>query len=170
MTIIRELPEEKWADYRDLRLMALKQEPEAFGSSYEEEINLPETEWRKRTHNALFATEGSLIVGMIGVIFGNRIKTGHVASIVSFFVLPEYRKRGIGKELLEAAIGRARGNPQVLKVELFVNPVQAQAVRLYEKNGFRTAGLMTGQLKVAGKLYDELYMEKFFQQNSRLSN
>jgi hypothetical protein len=35
---ITKLPVERWADYRDLRLEALKSDPSAFGSAFEEEV------------------------------------------------------------------------------------------------------------------------------------
>jgi len=37
-----------WSDYRDLRLEALKLEPQAFGSSYEDEMNDPQANWEFR--------------------------------------------------------------------------------------------------------------------------
>lgn len=39
---VTKLPSDEWHKYRDIRLLALKSDPCAFGSSYEEEINLAE--------------------------------------------------------------------------------------------------------------------------------
>jgi RimJ/RimL family protein N-acetyltransferase len=49
----------------------------------------------------------------------------------------------------------------VIKIELTVNPVQKAAVRLYRKYGFKQAGRTKKALKIDGKYYDELFMEKF---------
>ena len=48
MIEIKQLPPERWQDYQKLRLEALKADPIAFGSSYEEEISRPEEFWRNR--------------------------------------------------------------------------------------------------------------------------
>jgi RimJ/RimL family protein N-acetyltransferase len=42
-----------------------------------------------------------------------------------------------------------------------VNPKQKAAVKLYEKCGFKTVGVLKKELYVNGKFYDELIMEKY---------
>ena len=39
------LPTQRWRDYKSLRLRALKEEPFAFGTSYEEEKNKVDKFW-----------------------------------------------------------------------------------------------------------------------------
>ena len=46
-------------------------------------------------------------IGMFALFSNNRLKTGHVADIYSFFVRPENRGKGIGKKLLEKAVPMA---------------------------------------------------------------
>lgn len=157
--MIATLPEERWQDYKTLRLRALSEDSTAFSSSYEEEVKNDEGTWRSRMANGLFALDDNRVIGMIGVIFNSRVKTRHVASIVSVYVDPTYRRSGVGQSLMEAAINRVKANHEVLKIELTVNPEQPTAVRLYEKNGFQVSGKQTKELYVNGTLYDELYME-----------
>ena len=45
---MRVLDEGDWAEYRDVRLAALKESPEAFVATYEEESALDEEAWRER--------------------------------------------------------------------------------------------------------------------------
>lgn len=160
--VINSLPDERWKDYRSLRLKALSHEPVAFGSSYEEEVLFGEDVWKARMADGLYATEGDTVAGMIGVVFNSRIKTRHVASIVSFYVDPVYRGRGIGQKLMDAAIEKIKSRGNIAKVELSVNPLQDRAVRLYEMKGFRVTGRQSKELCVNGVYYDELYMEMVF--------
>jgi hypothetical protein len=44
---IKILHQEDWLKWKNLRLEALYQHPEAFGSSYEEECNLSDNEFKK---------------------------------------------------------------------------------------------------------------------------
>jgi len=68
------LPTTRWREYRKLRLEALRKDATAFSSSYEEERNLPESEWKKRTKNTLIALSGGMPIGMITYIFNNKRK------------------------------------------------------------------------------------------------
>ncbi len=47
MIVTKSLSPERWKEYADLRLEALKNDPLAFGSSYEEELQLREEELLK---------------------------------------------------------------------------------------------------------------------------
>ncbi len=160
-TEVKKLSSDRWKDYRDLRLEALKSDPTAFGSSYEEEKSLSEEEWRKRIQNALFAMSNDEPIGMIVFIFGNKIKTKHTANIFGVYVSDNYRGEGVGKKLLESVLLLIQENKDIAKVKLTVNPEQKVAVKLYEKYGFELVGRSKKELKVNDKFYDELIMEKF---------
>ena len=43
------LPVENWEQYRDLRLRALKEDPEAFSSSYADSVSQPDEFWKTET-------------------------------------------------------------------------------------------------------------------------
>lgn len=160
MTDIRKLPEDGWRGYRALRLEALKAEPAAFGSSYEEEAALPESEWRRRMSTALFAMDGGVPVGMASYVVGTRVKTKHVAHIYGVYVKPEHRGMGIGGALLRAALGKIKEGAGVVKVQLSVNPDMVPAVKMYEREGFVVQMRAEKELLVDGRYFDLLYMEK----------
>src|SRR5579862_8351245 len=121
MVEVKVLPPERWKEARDLRFKALQTDPIAFGSSFEEEEGFTETEWQRRMKNALFALHEDKPVGTITYIFGDRIKSKHVARIFAVYVQSDYRRRGIGKKLLETALERIQSNKEIAKVQLFVN-------------------------------------------------
>ena len=157
---IGRLPEERWADYRSIRLEALQSEPTAFSSSFEEESRFPEQTWKARLRNALFALADCRPVGTVAIVLSDGVKTRHIASIFGMYVAQQYRNRGIGSMLLESAITFAEEHAEIRKIKLTVNPEQKPAVELYVGHGFITVGRYSQDVQVNGKFYDELLMEK----------
>ena len=66
---MRVLDEGDWAEYRDVRLAALQESPEAFVATYEEESALDEEAWRDRMRRSrrLVAASGGTVVGVVSV-------------------------------------------------------------------------------------------------------
>jgi ribosomal protein S18 acetylase RimI-like enzyme len=160
MPEIRKLTPARWRDYRALRLEALKGEPEAFGSSYEEEIKLAYKDWRNRLRNVMFAFYEDKPVGMIAVVFNKRYKTKHIANIYSFYVSKGYRGNGLGGLLMGRALSTVKKHGGIAKVTLSVNTKQTPAINLYKKNGFVISGKLRKELKIKSRFYDEFIMEK----------
>jgi ribosomal protein S18 acetylase RimI-like enzyme len=157
---IRRLPAERWREYRDLRLESLKQSPLAFGSAFEEEASSSQRKWRKNMKSVNFAIEGGEPVGMIVCAFNREVKFSHIAEIYGFYVKPGHRGKGIGSALLEHVLRLARRNRRIIKVRLYVNSQQRAACRMYEKTGFLVTGRLEREMKVGGRLYTMLVMEK----------
>src|SRR5579862_5427974 len=153
MVEVKVLPPERWKEARDLRFKALQSDPTAFGSSFEEEESFSEAEWQRRMKNALFALHEDKPVGTITYIFGDKIKSKHVARIFAVYVHPDYRRLGIGRKLLETALEQIQNNKEIGKVQLFVNKDQAAAVALYRRAGFSVAGELSKEIKVGDKFY-----------------
>ena len=160
MIRVVKLPGSRWQEARELRLEALRAEPGAFGSSYEEEVDRSEEEWRKRMKNTLYAVEGRRPVGMISRVFNDRAKTKHIAAIYGFYVTPGQRGRGAGRLLMERALGDVQKRRGVIKVQLSVNPKFRPALGLYRRFGFEVTGKARKELKVGREYFDMLYMEK----------
>ena len=160
MIAVKKLEEDRWKEYRDLRLEALKKEPIAFGSSYYEEKNISEEEWRRRIGNALFALSKDKLIGMIVHVQGNKIKAKHIANIYGVYVTEQYRGQGVGSKLIDSALEEIQKSKDVVKIKLTVNPEQKAAVKLYQNNGFKIVGQLEKELLVDGIFYDELIMEK----------
>lgn len=160
MVEIKKLSADRWKDFRDLRLDALKSDPTAYGSSFEEEENLAETEWRRRIQSTLFALSNDELIGMIVYYFDRGLKTRHIANIYGFYVKAGYRGKGVGTKLLERAMSLVQRNKRIVKVNLAVNPGQRIAVEMYRKAGFVVTGRAEKELKVGRRFYGMLFMEK----------
>ncbi|MDW3196548.1 MAG: GNAT family N-acetyltransferase [Cytophagales bacterium] len=157
---IQELPQSRWKACRDLRLEALREEPLAFGSSYEEEKNISDAEWQTRIKNALFALENDKLIGMVVLIQQTNIKSRHVANVFGLYVQSSHREKGIGKLLMSAAIEKLTAIGTIRKIKLAVNAELTATINLYEQFGFQRVGMLNQELRYNDRFYDELIMEK----------
>ena len=146
---IVKLPVDAWPLYKQIRLKSLKMEAQAFGSSYAEVLQRPDSHWQERLVEAqagkkswlLFAKEDERIVGMIGAFCPNQ---SAVVEIVSVYVTQEKRGQGIGGALLTAILEEVGQDHTFKKAVLSVNAGQTAAVALYQHFGFRIVGQKTG--------------------------
>src|SRR5687767_10347889 len=138
------LPVEEWEAYRALRLRGLKEDPQAFGASYDESVTFPPERWKMRLRNSgttgrewlLFAKEGDHLVGMIGA-YVDEEDLPDEARIVAVYVIAERRGKGIAAMLMRAILDVLTEQGQIRKVMLQVNQVQKAAIKLYQRFGFR---------------------------------
>lgn len=155
------LPEE-WQAYRDLRLEALKTEPQAFGSTYQEALRCPDAYWQARLKDAadstqswlLFAKKDGCLVGMIGAFVESEI-----ANVISVYVVETARGQGISKRLLSALLTELSASGNVETARLTVNKDQLPALALYRRFGFeivREEECLMGD----GELHAQYVMER----------
>ncbi len=159
VTVRRLLPEDAVL-YRDIRLDALKSDPDAFGSTFAEESKEPLHWFTKRLEtSAVFgAFADSELVGVVGFFAKPSRKEAHKGVLVGMYVRPEARTGGVGRRLVEAVIDHARQNVEV--VQLTVIKENQRAVRLYARLGFVEYGVERKSLKQDGRYWDEVLMAK----------
>ena len=108
---IRVLSEADAADYWAVRLRGLREEPESFGSAYEESVDTPLEDVVRRLRASadcfVLGTFAKHLVGTVGCHRKEGLKLRHKAMIWGMYVSPECRGRGLGRTLLTAAIARA---------------------------------------------------------------
>ncbi len=154
-----------WKQYKEIRLEALRTNPESFGSSYEEEVRIPIGKWKDKLRNKnsirLMAILDKNVVGILVIVFETAINLAHIAHIYSIYVKPEYRGKGISTQLMNHAINIIKSKKRIKKVKLSVVTKQVPAINLYEKFGFRRVGELKKEMKVNGSYYDEYIMELF---------
>lgn len=149
-----------------LRLRGLREHPEAFGRSFEEERHTPPTEIRARIASppdgfVLGAWRAANLVGVVGVRRFEPIKQRHKAMLWGVYVAPEARGAGLARRLLTEAIRRARDLPGLEIVHLSANAGGA-AGRLYASLGFRPYGVERHATKLPdGSYVDEELMALF---------
>jgi ribosomal protein S18 acetylase RimI-like enzyme len=151
--------------YRALRLQALRDSPQAFSASHEDETGRSVEEVAARIAPA---ADGSLCVlgifddgalaGFVALIHPQRQKLRHGAELAGMYVAPAARRRGLGAALLRAAIARARSIDGVRQLGLSVNATNTAAKALYRSAGFVAWGVRPQALQVDGAFHDEEHL------------
>ena len=161
-TQIRRLVLDDAPEYRALRLRAFKDHPEAFTSSYEEEVLKPVAASTKRLasdSSGVFwgAFEGGVMAGMVGLDHEPRIKNRHKAVVIGMYVAPEFAGQGFGRDLTVTLLDFARNSPLELLV-LTVTRGNDGAERVYLKAGFKSFGIEPRAIKVHNQYFDKNHM------------
>ncbi|MBR0846185.1 GNAT family N-acetyltransferase [Bradyrhizobium diazoefficiens] len=159
---IRLLTPEDAALYRAIRLEALETNPEAFGSTFERERELPLARFEERlaasdVFGAFIADE---LVGVAVFHWEQGGKTAHKAVLWGMYVRPQARKSGTGRRLVDAVAAHAA--ERVEQLQLAVVSENDAALRLYAAAGFVEYGREVKALKQDGRYYDEVLMTLFF--------
>ncbi len=164
--IIRQLTETDAQVFHAFRLRSLRESPHAFTNSYEEYSRqaVERTAQRFRDQIAtnadftLGAFEDDQLVGSVAFYRETALKLRHKGNIVSMYVQPEYRRRGIARALLMAALERIKHLPELDHVGLGVMETQVAAKRLYESLGFTVYGREPRALKIGEQYFAEDFM------------
>jgi ribosomal protein S18 acetylase RimI-like enzyme len=140
MTIeLRAMSAGDWQAWRSVRLAALTEAPDAFGSRLHEWADAPEDRWRARLSisGALdllaFDTDRDRPVGMASGVPDP--DDGTRATLISMWVDPVARGRGVAEALITAITGWAASSGAVA-LGLSVMPDNIAARRTYARNGF----------------------------------
>jgi ribosomal protein S18 acetylase RimI-like enzyme len=155
----RRLSDADVSAFRRIRLQALRDHPEAFGASWEEEQAQPESRLAERLENGHVIggfSDAGLLVGTIGIARSRGQKTQHIASIWGMYVQPPTRGKGLARLLLETALKEV--GTSVSSVRLSVEANNLPAIRLYESVGFTVWALEREALKIGDVFHDELLM------------
>jgi ribosomal protein S18 acetylase RimI-like enzyme len=149
--------------FKALRLRGLQECPEAFASSYEEEVDTPIEEIERRLQpkndSAVFgAFKGPELCALVGLQRESMAKLAHKSFIWGVYVAPEARGSGVGAQVMAHALRYAADVLGTRQVNLGVNTKNSAAVALYKKLGFIEYGLERDFLLASGVLQDEYQM------------
>jgi GNAT superfamily N-acetyltransferase len=147
---VRALREEEWELFRDLRLLALRDAPDAFRETYETERGRPASDWSALVSNTAGHAGAELLIAehhgrAVGVAFCRIREDGETLGIGAMWVVPDMRRCGIGRGLVAAALswGRKRG---ARSADLWITEGNVAADRLFRDAGFEPTG-DTGSLR-----------------------
>jgi len=151
------------APWLDLRQRSLRDTPLAFWSSPEDDrasdLASVEAMLRGETGAVVFGTlEGDALVGTVGLFRESHLKRRHKMNLWGMYVAPEHRRRGIGAELVSAAIAHSRRIDGVRWLMLGVSAAAPEAKRLYERLGFSVWGTEPEAIAHGGDRPDEHHM------------
>ncbi len=159
---IRTLTKPDVEQYMNLRINDLKQNNDAFESSFEEEVESCMERMYQRLASedelAFGAFEDEQLVGVVSLLLSQQSRLNHRARIIGLYVDHAYRNSGVNRMLVKKAVEEAKNNKAV--EQLYINVVASNFVakRLYKSLGFHTYAVDRNALKIDGKYYDEELM------------
>ncbi|GFN31774.1 GNAT family N-acetyltransferase [Paenibacillus xylaniclasticus] len=160
---IRLLDSQDAGIYRELRLKSLKENAEAFLTTYEIEKEKPieQLEQNLKVTEDRF-TFGAFVdhelVGIVTFVREYHPKLRHKGNVYGMYVASDRRGKGIGRALLELLIARARQCIGLEQMNLVVMSDNIAAIRLYEAVGFVRYGTEIKAIKSGEQYWDEDYM------------
>ncbi|MDA8344859.1 MAG: GNAT family N-acetyltransferase [Thermaerobacter sp.] len=123
---------------RTVRLQALRQDPDAFGSTLQRELQFDEQKWRSRlvTSRWFAVFEGEAPCGIVACM---PEEGANVVQVLALWVAPQYRGRGVVDELIQAVVasGRRSGIKRLL---IWVMEDNGRAKQFYDRLRFRPTG------------------------------
>lgn len=145
MLFVRPIASADWHEYRKVRLRALKDSPEAFGSTWEQEVMLPDEDWSARaaasasgqSGKGFFVVHGDEICGLVWCLLSD-IEPG-IAHIYAMWADPSVRGQGAGRALLTQSIAWAKSKG-AHHIRLSVAADESPAMQLYKSQGFYPIG------------------------------
>jgi ribosomal protein S18 acetylase RimI-like enzyme len=139
VTEVRAARPKEWREVRDLRLRALADTPDAFGSTLEREREYGEREWLGWISGWDESTN-RLAVGIqedawVGMAVGSRTGDDELAHVYGMWVDPRARRAGLGRRLLDDVTAWLR-SLGATEIELGVTATNRGALAFYERMGF----------------------------------
>jgi len=141
---IRPVRDDEWARWRDVRVRMLREEASYFGTRWEDAHAQSAEQWQAwtaeaaagRTKTLVVAEENGRWLGVVGSF--TRVNRREV-QLISMWVDPKERGRGIARELIRAVAewSRSKGRDRVC---LFVQETNLPAQALYRSAGFAPTG------------------------------
>jgi ribosomal protein S18 acetylase RimI-like enzyme len=137
--LLRKVTSDEWRDWRALRLLALEESPDAFGSTLASWQGAGDTEerWRARLDdvpcNLLAVDERTGAI--VGQASGTAVDDDGAAELISMYVHPDARGTGAGRALIEAIAEWAVAEG-ARELTLSVKRDNTLARNLYLRHGF----------------------------------
>ena len=134
---VRPLGEEDWQTYRDARLTALRESPEAFVATAEEEEAFDEDFWRLRMNRSarLLAERDDTPLGIVS-LGRSSDENPKTSQLFGLWVAPEARGSGVATALVRAGANLAREQGQS-QLTYWVGSDNGRAVAFASGFGFR---------------------------------
>lgn len=160
--VVKRLNKSDWEKYRDIRLEALKDEPDAFGSSYDEYKDKSDSYWKDKMSLSSEKNGKSFLCAVLDdnnfvSIGGAYQDENNEWNVIAIYTKKEFRGSGAGALLFNKILEESK-NRGIKKVFLRVNTKREPAISLYKKFGFKIIKSISGQILGDGKIHDEYEM------------
>lgn len=151
------------AEYVALRREMLADTPVAFlGDLADDEcLDLEVMEARLSSDESpIFCAENEdgEFCSVVGIHRDRRAKMRHRGTLWGVYTRPAWRRRGLSRKVIEAALDHAAGAEGLEVIQLSVSAEAPGARRLYESLGFTAWGCEPQAVMVDGRQVDEIHM------------
>ncbi|MBM4385231.1 MAG: GNAT family N-acetyltransferase [Deltaproteobacteria bacterium] len=150
---IRELRATDWRAFREIRLRALAESPDAFQQTLAGASAWPDAQWEELVAGVAASPTHALFIAeragrAIGVVYARlESERPEIAHLGAMWIDPDARRAGVGRLVVDAVLDWARAR-NAKRVELQVTEGNGRAERLYARAGFarteKTAALRPG--------------------------
>lgn len=156
----RILNEDDDIQFRRLRLEALQNDPSAFATTYERELNQPYDTYKKRLKHTdsqfvVGAFDDATLVCVASFLRHSGPKMKHKGMLLSMFCKPDYRGTGIAKDLVQYFITEVKKLNDIETLLLMVLSENERAKTFYRHFGFVKYGTEPRALFDGERYYDE---------------
>lgn len=136
--VVWRLTPDDWQVFRDIRLASLRESPQAFSSTLQAALERDEASWRnglaQRTQFVAMAGEDA-----VGTAGGVVEPSGQSGELISMWVAPEWRGKGVAARLIEEVSAWA-ATAGFTELRLWVVEGNVRAERTYARAGFAPTG------------------------------
>ncbi len=132
---LRVLSPEDWELWRDIRLRALADSPEAFGATLTEWQSADQDRWRQRLSAVPFNVVAVVSDEVVGQASGTPLDDEQRVELISMWVAPSARGSGVADALV-AAVRDYAERAGAIAVRLSVRRFNERAIGMYERAGF----------------------------------
>lgn len=138
--VVRVGPDD-WEEFREVRLAALADAPDAFGSTYAGWVDAPETQWRRRLTDVPLTLVARREGRPVGVVSGAPTELDGLAAVelISMWVSPDDRGSGLADRLIAEVVAWA--DERDATTFLMVRVGNDRALAAYERAGFVSTGV-----------------------------
>lgn len=137
---IRQLTENDWQEFSQIRLQALQTDPLVFGSNYEKESQMTEADWRGKLRaedNAIFLIyENKTPIGITCVSVDRNDATKKTALLWGSWLAPDFRGKGLSELMYQNRINWAKRQPTVEKIIVSHRASNLSSKYANQKHGF----------------------------------
>lgn len=138
---IKQLNENDWREFREIRLRALLSDPKVFGSHYEREKNYSKQDWKEwvgaNNQAIFFICDDEITIGMTGIYIPQDTVTKTTAVLWGSWLEPDYRRKGISELMYKARIDWARSQPELKRIEVSHRESNVASKFANQKHGFQ---------------------------------
>ena len=143
--VIRSFARTEWRRYREIRLGALEDSPDAFASRFADQKDLEDTFWSARVATRVDSSTDLPLLAEVGrepagMAWGRiEPEDSAIAELLQMWVAPHFRGLGIGNMIVDAVITWATAAGAV-RLVLGATCGNTSAMRLYLRAGFEPVG------------------------------